>query len=106
MSRVGWKQKWRGPVPGGGSTRAGALGVRWPVAGSNLNWKMALGPPRLSMWGTNNWLRVLDPAEDAQIDHRVPQQLHPIVPLLDAFKAEQQPLEFVLPCEGALDPQA
>src|SRR5882672_576413 len=26
------------------------------------------------------------------------------MPLLDAFKAEQQPLEFVLPRKGALDP--
>ena len=36
----------------------------------------------------NNWLQVLDTAERSQVDHRVPQQLHPIVPLLDAFKAE------------------
>jgi uncharacterized CHY-type Zn-finger protein len=35
-----------------------------------------------------NWLQVLDTAERSQVDHRVPQQLHPIVPLLDAFKAE------------------
>src|SRR5437879_1752756 len=52
MSLLGWKQKWRGPVPVGWPTRGGALGVRCPVVGSNLNWKMALGPPRLSMWGT------------------------------------------------------
>jgi hypothetical protein len=37
---------------------------------------------------TYNWLQVLDTAERSQVDHRVPQQLHPIVPLLDAFKAE------------------
>ena len=35
-----------------------------------------------------NWLRVLDTAERAQVDQRVRQQLHAIVPLLDAFKAE------------------
>ena len=35
-----------------------------------------------------NWLQVLDTAERAQVDHRVPQQLHAIVPLLEAFKAE------------------
>jgi hypothetical protein len=37
---------------------------------------------------TYNWLRVLDTAELAQIDQRVCQQLHAIMPLLDAFKAE------------------
>jgi hypothetical protein len=40
------------------------------------------------VWFTHNWLQVLDTAERSQVDHRVPQQLHPIVPLLDAFKAE------------------
>jgi PRC-barrel domain len=39
-----------------------------------------------------NWLRVLDTTEGSQVDHRVPQQLHPIVPPLYTFKAEQQPL--------------
>jgi hypothetical protein len=38
-------------------------------------------------------LRVLGTAELAQIDQRVYQQLHPIVSLLDAFKAEQQALK-------------
>ena len=33
MSLLGWKQKWRGPVPGGWPTRGGALGVRCPVCG-------------------------------------------------------------------------
>jgi hypothetical protein len=37
----------------------------------------------------NNWLRVLDTAEGSQVDHRVPQQLHPIVASLDACKPEQ-----------------
>src|SRR5262249_14226755 len=54
----------------------------------------------------HNWLRVLDTAELAQIDHRIPQQLHPIVALLDAFKAEQQPLELIFPRKGPLDPYA
>jgi len=35
----------------------------------------------------SNWLQVLDPAELAQIDQCVRQQLHAIMPLLDAFKA-------------------
>src|SRR2546425_12768351 len=49
-----------------------------------------------------NWLQVLGTAEPAQIDQRVRQQLHPIVPLLDTFKAEQQALEFVFPRKGPL----
>ena len=36
-----------------------------------------------------NWLQVLGATELAQIDQRVGQQLHAIVPLLDTFKAEQ-----------------
>jgi hypothetical protein len=48
-------------------------------------------------------LRVLGTAERAQVDHRIPQQFHPIVPLLDTFKAEQQPLERILPGKGPLD---
>jgi hypothetical protein len=48
-----------------------------------------------------SWLRVSDPAERSQVDHRVPQQLHPIVPLLNTFKAEQQPLALVLPRNGS-----
>src|SRR5712691_1687163 len=38
------------------------------------------------------WLRVLGTAELTQIDQRVRQQLQAIVPLLDAFKSEQQSL--------------
>ena len=53
-----------------------------------------------------NWLQVLDTAERSQGDHRVAQQLHPIVPLLDTFKSESQPLAFVLPRTGPLDPHA
>jgi hypothetical protein len=39
-----------------------------------------------------NWLQVSGPAERSQVDQRVRHQLHAIVPLLDAFKTEQQPL--------------
>src|SRR5262245_41325428 len=46
---------------------------------------------------------VLGTAERSQVDQRIRQQLHPIVPLLDTFKTEQQPLEFVLPRKGPLD---
>jgi Type II intron maturase len=35
-----------------------------------------------------NWLRVLGTAELAQVNQRIRQQLHPIVPLLDAFKTQ------------------
>jgi hypothetical protein len=50
-----------------------------------------------------NWLRVLGTAELAQIDQRVCQQLHAIMPLLDTFKSEQQSFELIFPREGALD---
>src|SRR5205807_9850043 len=45
-----------------------------------------LKPPALRV--VVDWLRVLDTAERPQIDHRVCQQLHAIMPLLDTFKAE------------------
>jgi hypothetical protein len=53
-----------------------------------------------------NWLRVLGTPERSQVDQRIHQQLHPVVPLLDTFKAEQEPLEFVLPRKGPLDSHA
>jgi hypothetical protein len=53
-----------------------------------------------------NWLQVLDTAERTQIYQRVRHQFHAVVSLLDAFKAEQQPLELVLPGKGSLNPQA
>ena len=53
-----------------------------------------------------NWLRVLGTAELAQIDQRVCQQLHAIMPLLDTFKSEQEPLELIFPRKGPLDPHA
>jgi hypothetical protein len=49
-------------------------------------------------------LQVLGTAELAQIHQRVRHQLHPVVPLLDAFKTEQQPLKFILPGKGPFDP--
>ena len=52
------------------------------------------------------WLRVLGTAELTQIDQRVRQQLHAIVPLLYAFKSEQQPLELIFPRKGPLDTHA
>jgi hypothetical protein len=48
-------------------------------------------------------LQVLGTAELAQIDQRVCQQLHAIVSLLDAFKAEQQPFARIFPRQGLLD---
>ena len=53
-----------------------------------------------------NWLRVSGTAECAQVDQRVCHHFHAIVPLLDAFKAEQQPFELVFPRKGALDSHA
>ena len=50
-----------------------------------------------------SWLRVLDTTERSQVDQRIGHQLHAIVPLLDAFKSEQQPLELVFPGKGPLD---
>src|SRR2546427_8815775 len=48
--------------------------------------------------------RFLHVSQTYSVDHRLRQQLHPIVPLLDAFKTEQQPLAFVLPRKGPFDP--
>ena len=58
-----------------------------------------------STWGNTkeealqhiNWLRVLDTTEPPHIDQGVGHQLHAVVPMLDALKAQQQPFEFVLP---------
>jgi hypothetical protein len=48
-------------------------------------------------------LRVLGTAERPQIDQGVHQQFHAKMSLLDVFKTEQQPLEFVLPRKGPLN---
>src|SRR5215468_3302831 len=50
-----------------------------------------------------NRLRVLDTAERSQVDQRIGHHLHAIVPLLDMFKAEQQPLELIFPRKSPLD---
>jgi len=50
-----------------------------------------------------NWLRVLDTAERPQIDQGICHQLHPIVPLLNALKPQEEPLELVFPRKGPLD---
>src|SRR2546428_12632444 len=52
---------------------------------------------------TNNWLRVLGTTERSQVDQRVCHQLHAIMPLLDAFKSQKQPLELVFPGKGPFD---
>ena len=49
-----------------------------------VNW--ALKHAKITL--CSNWLRVLDPAERSQVDQRIRQQLHPIVPPLDTFKSE------------------
>src|SRR5262245_35807108 len=49
-----------------------------------------------------NWLRVLGTAELSQIDQGVRQQFHAKMSLLQVFKPEQQPLEFVLPRKGSI----
>ena len=46
---------------------------------------------------------MLGAAERLQIHQRVCHQLHPVVPLLDAFKSEQQPLKFILLGKGSFD---
>jgi hypothetical protein len=53
-----------------------------------------------------NWLQVLGTAEGSQVDQGIRHHLHAIVPLLDAFKAEQHPLELVFPRKRPLDAQA
>jgi hypothetical protein len=52
---------------------------------------------------TTNWLQVLGTTEHSQVDQGVRHQLHSLVSLLDAFKAEQQTLTVVLPRTGPLD---
>jgi hypothetical protein len=44
-----------------------------------------------------NWLRVLSTAELPHIDQGVCHQLHAKMSLLQVFKPQEQPLEFILP---------
>src|SRR5438445_13889651 len=83
---------------GGMASLLGGLGDRFPQPNRYLPSKS----PAASC-GDLYWLRVLGTAERSQVDQRIRQQLHPIVPLLDAFKTQQQPLEFILPRKGPLD---
>ena len=46
-----------------------------------------------------NWLRVLGTAELPHIDQGVCHQFHAKMPLLDVFKPQEEPLEFILPRE-------
>jgi hypothetical protein len=50
-----------------------------------------------------NWLRVLGTAELPHIDQGVRQQFHAKMPLLQVFKTQQQPLEFIFPRKGPID---
>jgi hypothetical protein len=51
---------------------------------------------------TNSWLRVSGTTKMPQIDHGVRHQFHTVMALLFELKAQQQPFEFILPCEGPL----
>jgi hypothetical protein len=51
-----------------------------------------------------HWLRVLAIAELSQVHQRVCYQLHPIVPLLQVLKTQEQPLAFVFPRKGPINP--
>jgi hypothetical protein len=48
-------------------------------------------------------LQVLGPAERSQIDQRIRQQLHAIVPLLDALEPQEEPLELIFPRKRPFD---
>jgi hypothetical protein len=52
---------------------------------------------------SDKWLQVLGAAERSQVHQRIRHQLHPVVPLLNALKAQEEPFEFVLPRKGPLD---
>jgi hypothetical protein len=50
-----------------------------------------------------NWLRVLGTAELPHIDQGVCHQFHAKMPLLDVFKSQEEPLEFVFPRKCPID---
>src|SRR2546425_3007270 len=83
---------------GGMASLLGGLGDRFPQPNRYLPSKS----PAASC-GDLYWLRVLGTAERSQVDQRIRQQLHPIVPLLDAFKTKQQPLKLIFPRKGPID---
>src|SRR5215468_8694938 len=68
-----------------------------------LPWEQRCIMREATMASSFNWLQVSGTAERSQVDQRVRQQLHAIVPLLDTFKAEQKPLELIFPRKGPLD---
>jgi hypothetical protein len=63
---------------------------------------VAHGHQQLALFHAYSWLRVSGTTERSQIDQRVRHQLHTVVPLLFELKAQQQPLEFILPRENPL----
>jgi hypothetical protein len=50
-----------------------------------------------------NWLRVLGAAELPHIDQGVRQQFHAKMSLLNVFKTQEEPLEFIFPRQGPID---
>ena len=50
-----------------------------------------------------NWLRVLGTAELPHMDQSVCHQLHAKMSLLQVFKPQEQPLEFILPRKGPIN---
>src|SRR6266850_7781227 len=72
-----------------------------PARGCSVG-ALAIERVRESRIGRITWLQVLGTAERSQIYQHVRHQLHAIVPLLDAFKPQQQPLERIFPRKGPL----
>jgi len=70
------------------------LGTKNLSKNVQISGQVALGP---------DFTCILYKPQLAQIDQRVCQQLHAIMPLLDTFKAEQESLEFIFPGKGTLD---
>jgi hypothetical protein len=50
-----------------------------------------------------NWLRVLGAAELPHIDQGVRQPFHAKMSLLNVFKTQEEPLEFIFPRKGPID---
>jgi len=64
------------------------MAYRWPEDTVFTRLTLAVEEPWCRTCGgalTINWLQVLDTAERSQVDQRIRQQLHPIVPVLDTF---------------------
>jgi hypothetical protein len=98
----GWPDRGRGARPPGSDMGVCDMfgGIeRFPVRTNELLSRLRAAAPN----DTLNWLRVSDTAERSQVDQRIRHQLHAIVPLLDTFKSEQQPLELIFPRKGPLD---